>query len=161
MNPRNHRTLSGMTFLELSIGAFLLALVLLPLLSHYASARRSFGTIAGRHAAMNAADEILQQVFIIPVADLVSVTDLDIPASATRFLLDPRNVSTTMFCQEVPPPFSRKLTIVRDANKPLAEAIIRISWSDSPRDVYIERVFLHDLTWSTWLPDTYGTGTKP
>ena len=150
----------GMTFLELVIGAGILAVALIPILQSFTHAQKNYSTIVGRQIAMNAADEILQQLYIIPFADLKDGS-WDLPWDKTDAILDPLCDSTKLFFQPVPEKFSRKLTLIKETTRPLAEAIITLQWSDNQKDTYSERVFLHDLTWSTWLPETYSGGGSP
>ena len=134
----------GLTLLEVVISALILGLIAVPIMTHFFSSSRIFSTIAGKYIALNASDEILQQLFIIPFSDLTSGT-FEISNDKTEFTINSLATSTKIFFHSIPKNFTRRLSINKSGG--LAEASIRISWSPKSTDTYESTVFIHAISW--------------
>lgn len=131
------------------VGVFVLSLALIPLLSHYSSATENFANIFHRILAINAADEIIQQISLIPLRDFPETQrTFPFPENSQEVSIA-SSPAATLVVNPLPKPFKLHLSLHK-LSPMLASITVTVKWSERAKDRVQRKIHVTDLGFQYW-----------
>lgn len=122
----------GLVEILIAIACFLAAIV--PLMGIFSFSAENAKVIQAKSIAYSSAQEIIGQVFLVPVASLpVSNTPYSLPMSGGKTKIGTGSLSLELNLSEIPIGFSRELKIEKDPDETRKKATVKIEKSGITR----------------------------